>query len=37
MLEKPNFVFLISKQGKGVEKKPEFQNLTSKKPNWQPY
>jgi len=36
--KKPDFVwlFLISKNAKGVQKKPEFQNLDSKKPNWQP-
>jgi len=28
--------FLFPKKVKGVLKKPEFQNLPSKKPNWQP-
>jgi len=36
--KKSNFVwlFLFPKTAKGVEKKPEFQNLVSKRPNWQP-
>jgi len=36
--EKARFfwVFLFQKKAKGVHKKPEFQNLASKKPNWQP-
>jgi len=29
--------FSSPKTSKGVQKKPEFQNLASKKPNWQPY
>jgi len=27
--------FPTEKKAKGVQKKPEFQNLASKKPNWQ--
>jgi len=35
--KKPDFSgFFISKKAKGFQKKPEFQNLASKKPNWQP-
>jgi len=28
--------FWLPKKVKGVHKKPKFQNLASKKPNWQP-
>jgi len=36
--KRPEFVwlFLFPKTAKGVQKKPEFQNLASKKANWQP-
>jgi len=35
--KKPDFSdIFISKKAKCVQKNPEFQNLASKKPNWQP-
>jgi len=34
---KPDFSdIFISKKARGVQKKPEFKNLASQKPNWQP-
>jgi len=37
-LKKSRFfwIFLFPKKAKGVQKKPECQNLASKKANWQP-